>query len=260
MQDGTILGIGMNNKLYTRADLNAKWVMAPNVGGKVKGVVSIMKDGTILGLAMDGSLLTRVNLDAKWVKAANCGKVKAITIMQGGIILGVGMNNKLYTRATLYVNWAQAPDAGGQVTGVTPIMQDGTILGIALDGSLVTRSGLNAKWVKTPDMGGQMKAVAIMQDGTILGVDMEGNLCPTNLDVKPPPETIRIAVGKAMNPQRIMIAQAVNSNYTQSEWGPDSEKKMDINGFEHQMELWASPLSSLGLSVLQLEVKTIRLV
>jgi hypothetical protein len=146
------------------------------------------------------------------------------------------------------------------VTGVTPIMQDGTILGIALDGSLVTRSGLNAKWVKTPDIGGQMKAVAIMQDGTILGVDMEGNLCPTNLDVKPPPETIRIAVGKAMNPQRIMIAQAVNSNYTQSEWGPDSEKKMDINGFEHQMELWASPLSSLGLSVLQLEVKTIRLV
>jgi len=107
-----------------------------------------------------------------------------------------------------------------------------------------------------------MKAVAIMQDGTILGVNMEGNLCPTNLDVKPHPETIRIAVGKAMNPQRIMIAQAMNSNYKQSKWGPDSEKKMAINSWKHTCEFWAyrhTPLRSLGLSVSQLEGELNRL-
>ena len=85
-----------------------------------------------------------------------------------------------------------------------------------------------------------------MQDGTILGVNMVGNLCPTNLDVKPHPETIRIAVGKATNPQRIMIAQAMNSNYKQSKWGPDSEKKMNINSWKHTCEFWAYPTKEPG--------------
>ncbi len=36
VQDGTILGLGIDNKLYTRTNLEAKWVMAAN-DGKTRG-------------------------------------------------------------------------------------------------------------------------------------------------------------------------------------------------------------------------------
>jgi dsDNA-binding SOS-regulon protein len=180
MKDGTILGIGMNHKLYTRTNLGASWVMAPDLG-QVKGV-TIMTDGTILGIGMSGKLYTRANLNSRWVKAPDFGKVKVITIMKDGTILGVGMNDKFYTRDDLTVNWAKAPDVGGQVKGVA-IMGDGTILGVGMNGKLSTRANLNVKWVMAPDVGQRkVKAITIMEDGTILGVGINNKLYIRSLE------------------------------------------------------------------------------
>jgi hypothetical protein len=50
------------------------------------------------------------------------------------------------------------------------------------------------------------------------------------------PGTIRIASGEAWNPHRLMINR---SDHKQSEW--DSGKKMDAQGWKHQMEFWVYP-------------------
>ncbi|MDB9520560.1 hypothetical protein PN480_01150 [Dolichospermum circinale CS-1225] len=57
MQDGTILGIGMDKYLWTRATLNSSWVQVPNSGSVIG--VTVMQDGTILGIGMDNYLWTK---------------------------------------------------------------------------------------------------------------------------------------------------------------------------------------------------------
>jgi hypothetical protein len=57
LQDGTILGIGMDKYLWTRATLNSSWVQVPNSGSVIG--VTVLKDGTILGIGMDNYLWTK---------------------------------------------------------------------------------------------------------------------------------------------------------------------------------------------------------
>ena len=153
-----ILGIGTDSKLWTRDNLNASWVKAPDKGGQVKSI-SITKDGTIIGIGMDYKLYLREHIDATWVKAPDKGgQVKSITIMNDGVILCVGMNNKLYSRADLDASWVKAPDYG-QVKSIT-IMKDGVILGIGMGNKLYTRTNLGARWVKAPDYGQAVLGIA----------------------------------------------------------------------------------------------------
>ncbi|CAF1416335.1 unnamed protein product [Adineta steineri] len=79
--DGTILGIGTNNKLYTRATLSSDWIEVSNT----------------------------------------MGAVIAVTQLHNGTILGIGTNNKLYTRATLSSDWIQVPNTMGAVIGITQL-------------------------------------------------------------------------------------------------------------------------------------------
>eukprot|EP00579_Thalassiosira_antarctica_P030714 CAMPEP_0202030366 /NCGR_PEP_ID=MMETSP0905-20130828/64459_1 /ASSEMBLY_ACC=CAM_ASM_000554 /TAXON_ID=420261 /ORGANISM="Thalassiosira antarctica, Strain CCMP982" /LENGTH=185 /DNA_ID=CAMNT_0048594163 /DNA_START=150 /DNA_END=707 /DNA_ORIENTATION=+ len=50
------------------------------------------------------------------------------------------------------------------------------------------------------------------------------------------PRTIRIAVGEAMKPHRIMVNQA---GISQEDW--DTGRSMTIQGWEHKMEFWVYP-------------------
>jgi hypothetical protein len=99
MQDGTILGVGMDNKICTCENLNVNWVKAPDMRREMKGV-AIMQDDTILGVDLNNKLCARADLYAKCVAARDAGgQVKGVAIMKDGIILGVGMDNKLYIRS-----------------------------------------------------------------------------------------------------------------------------------------------------------------
>jgi len=57
MQDGTILGVGTDYLLYTRANLNSNWVRIPNSGTMIR--VTVMPNGTILGVGTDRLLWTK---------------------------------------------------------------------------------------------------------------------------------------------------------------------------------------------------------
>ncbi|CAF1427750.1 unnamed protein product [Adineta steineri] len=119
--DGTILGIGTNNKLYTRATLNSDWIEVPNTMGAVIGVTQL-QDGTILGIGTNNKLYTRATLSSDWIEVSNTmGAVIAVTQLHNGTILGIGTNNKLYTRATLSSDWIQVPNTMGAVIGITQL-------------------------------------------------------------------------------------------------------------------------------------------
>jgi hypothetical protein len=57
MPNGTILGVGTNNLLYTRANLNSNWVQVPNSCSVIG--VTVMPNGTILGIGTDNMLWTK---------------------------------------------------------------------------------------------------------------------------------------------------------------------------------------------------------
>ncbi|CAF4168074.1 unnamed protein product, partial [Adineta steineri] len=119
--DGTILGIGTNNKLYTRATLNSDWIQVPNTMGAVIGVTQL-QDGTILGIGTNNKLYTRATLSSDWIEVSNTmGAVIAVTQLHNGTILGIGTNNKLYTRATLSSDWIEVPNTMGAVIGITQL-------------------------------------------------------------------------------------------------------------------------------------------
>jgi hypothetical protein len=171
LKDGTILGIGMDNYLWTRATLNSSWVQVPNSGSVIG--VTVLQDGTILGIGMDKYLWTRATLNSSWVQVPNSGSVIGVTVLKDGTILGIGMDNYLWTRATLNSSWVQVPNSGS-VIGVT-VLQDGTILGIGMDKYLWTRATLNSSWVQVPNSGSVI-GVTVLKDGTILGIGMDNYL------------------------------------------------------------------------------------
>ncbi|MBE9058362.1 LamG-like jellyroll fold domain-containing protein, partial [Sphaerospermopsis sp. LEGE 08334] len=129
-----VIGIGMNNQLYTRKTLTSNWEHIAN-SGSVLGI-TVMPDGTIVGIGMNNQLYTRKTLTSNWEHIANSGSVLGITVMPNGTIVGIGMNNQLYTRKTLTSNWEHIANSGS-VLGIT-VMPDGTIVGIGMNNQLYT--------------------------------------------------------------------------------------------------------------------------
>ncbi|MCF6404832.1 M57 family metalloprotease [Chitinophaga filiformis] len=171
LSNGAILGIGLDNDLYTRATLYSPWAFVPNSGDVIG--ITVMPDGTILGIGLDNDLYTKATLSSPWAYVPNSGDLLAVTVLPDGTILGVGLDNDLYTKATLSSPWAYVPNSG-DLLGVT-VLPDGTILGIGLDNDLYIKATLNSPWALVPNSG-DVIAVTVMQNGTILGVGLDKQL------------------------------------------------------------------------------------
>jgi hypothetical protein len=161
---GTILGVGADMLVYSKATLTSPWTLVPN-SGVVLGV-AVTPNGQWLGVGTDLQIWTRTEIG--WNAAVpNSGLINALTVMQNGTILGVGNDSQLYTLSALGYNWAPAPISTPIVT--VSIMNDGSILGVGRDHLLYQRATLNAAWVVVPNSGAVI-AATVMSDGTILGV------------------------------------------------------------------------------------------
>ncbi|MDB9530048.1 lamin tail domain-containing protein, partial [Nodularia spumigena CS-1038] len=77
---GTIVGIGMNNQLFTRKTLTSNWEYIPN-SGAVLGI-TVMADGTIVGIGMNNQLFTRKTLTSNWEYIPNSGAVLGVASAQ----------------------------------------------------------------------------------------------------------------------------------------------------------------------------------
>ncbi|CAF4404264.1 unnamed protein product, partial [Rotaria magnacalcarata] len=169
--DGTILGIGKNNQLYTRVSMNHPWIHVPDSGSMIG--VSNLKDGTILGVGTNNQLYTRATISSSWVNVPDSGNIVSVTILKDGTILGVSTDTRLYTRATLRSPWILIHHSGA-VLSVT-VLKDGTILGAHTNQHLYTRATVTSHWVHIAN-GYPVIGVTVLNDGTILGVGPDNHL------------------------------------------------------------------------------------
>jgi hypothetical protein len=64
MPDGSLLGVGTNNVLYTRTSLQSFWTIVSNGTGVQS--VSVMPNGTIIGVTTTGDLVSRPTVNSAW--------------------------------------------------------------------------------------------------------------------------------------------------------------------------------------------------
>ncbi|MDD1449500.1 hypothetical protein MEN98_26135, partial [Dolichospermum sp. ST_sed8] len=89
--NANLVGIGMDNQLWTRKTLTSNWEQIPNSGLVL--AITFMPDGTLVGIGMDHQLWTRKNyLTSNWEHIPNSGAVLAITAMPDGTLVGIGMD------------------------------------------------------------------------------------------------------------------------------------------------------------------------
>ena len=103
MPDASALGVGTDNELCARADLNARWTAALDKRGLVIGVL-VVQDRTILAMvgADNNELNTGANLNFNWAKALDKGGVvNDESILCNGNILAMGTDNAFCTKSNL---------------------------------------------------------------------------------------------------------------------------------------------------------------
>jgi phospholipase C len=171
--DGTLLAVGTDLQLYQRDTLFGRWTLIPQSGSVT--AVAQMPDGTILGIGTDKCLYQRRQLTDAWVLIPNSGGVIAICALDATTVLGVGTDNQLYTWSLSQGGpWVNVPESGA-VIAVTKLM-NGMILGIGTDSHLYTRASLySSKWNLVPDSG-WMLGIAQMPDGQLVGVGTDKTL------------------------------------------------------------------------------------
>lgn len=101
-QDGTVIGVGTDNTLYSKAGVNDAWVKASTPGEQVYSI-AIAPDGSLFAVGGGGGQIwtkrSYKNLPSQqWQSQGSCC-VKAITIAPDGTLIGVGTDNQLYTKA-----------------------------------------------------------------------------------------------------------------------------------------------------------------
>jgi len=134
LSNGTYVGVGLDNNLYTKTVLTAAWN-----GPVVYGLMSVvqMNDGTLLGVGPDNMLYKSrndISSGIPWNKItcpASCC-VTFVSILNDGTIVCVGTNGLVYTRNTTDSPWVLA-DGSMAMSSVTQL-KDGTIIGTSQAG------------------------------------------------------------------------------------------------------------------------------
>jgi hypothetical protein len=102
-QDGAVIGVGLDNVLYSKPNLDGSWTRTPSPQGEWISSICIAPDGSIFCIGSNQAIfkknsyqnLTSVNWD---YMGDNTCCVKAITIAPDGTFIGVGTDNQLYTK------------------------------------------------------------------------------------------------------------------------------------------------------------------
>jgi hypothetical protein len=127
-QDGTLVGVGTDNKLYSKPNLNGSWSKTASEGEFIKSIC-IAPDGSIFCIGNNDAVFKKnsyKNLASQsWQYMGNntcC--VKAITIAPDGTFIGVGTDNKLYIKDSyknLNIGWKGPYKNSCCVVGITTI-------------------------------------------------------------------------------------------------------------------------------------------
>jgi len=125
--DGSILGVGLDNKIWTKTDINADWVQNPDQGEWLTDIC-IGPDGSLFCIGGGNSIWKKdnySNLGVPWsYQGDNNCCVKSITIAPDGTFLGVGTDSQLYYKPNykdLSTSWQGPIESSCCVNSITTI-------------------------------------------------------------------------------------------------------------------------------------------
>lgn len=102
-QDGTSVGVGMDNKLWSKANLEGVWERSNSASGEYLSSICIAPDGSIFGVGSDLMIYKKdsyKNLPSQqWKQIGSTCCVIAITVAPDGTLIGIGTDRSLYTKA-----------------------------------------------------------------------------------------------------------------------------------------------------------------
>jgi len=176
--DGTIVGVGSDNRIMTKKSLDDNWegpIINPKQPAAALKSITQLNDGSILGIGMGDTLWTQKNLYSNWEgPLPNSCCVTNITQLKDGTILGVGGNN-LYTKKNLNDNW-QGPIPNSCCVISVRQLNDGSFIFVGKDHNLYTKKNLNDNFQGPIPGSCCIKDIHQLNDGTLLGVGTDHNL------------------------------------------------------------------------------------
>lgn len=99
-EDGTVIGVGTDNQLYSKPDLNSDWMKTESPGEWITSI-AIAPDGSLFCVGGGNQIWKKDsyrNLKGQtWQYMGGCC-VKAITIAPDGTFIGVGTDDQLYSK------------------------------------------------------------------------------------------------------------------------------------------------------------------
>ena len=164
MQNGSLIGVGTNNQLYSRQTINSPWVNMQITGQF--NAVSVTNDGQTLILVGKDTKIYTMNLNTPSVPAQlvdNGYYVLKVIQLQNGQFLAAGTDNKLYlgngSINPYNITWTQVQTNNCCVKSIAQIPV-GSIAGIGTDNYVYVASSIGSPWGKTSTNG--LIAIAVM--------------------------------------------------------------------------------------------------
>jgi hypothetical protein len=127
-QDGTVVGVGTDYTLWSKASLTSGWEHTASSNGEWISSICIAPDGSIFCIGSNSNVYKKNSyknlVDQQWVDMGSCC-VKAITIAPDGTFIGVGMDNNLYSKTSytdLSTAWKGPYENSCCVIGITTVI------------------------------------------------------------------------------------------------------------------------------------------
>ena len=125
-QDGTIVGVGTDNTLWSKASLNSGWEHTST--NEWLSSICIAPDGSIFCVGGGGNVYKKNSyknlLDQQWTYLDGGCCLKAIAIAPDGTFIGVGMDNSLYSKPSykdLSIGWQGPYENSCCITAITTV-------------------------------------------------------------------------------------------------------------------------------------------
>ena len=177
--DETIVGVGTDNRIYTKKSLDDNWegpIINPKQPSAALKSITQLNDGSILGIGMGDTLWTQKNLYSNWEgPLPNSCCVTNITQLKDGTILGVGTDNRIYTKKNLNDNW-QGPIPNSCCVISVRQLNDGSFICVSTGNDLWTKKNLNDSWDGPIPGSCCVKDIQQLNDGTFVGIGTDNHL------------------------------------------------------------------------------------
>ena len=187
-QDGSLIGIGTDSKLYWKRSVFAPWMLMDDKKVDITAIHLLNGNNLFAGVGTNNSIVTSGELvKSNWTQIDNTCCVLDVTQISTNHIVAVGKDNRVYYRDSLdpKVSWAaDFIDNSCCVTrvavmklGITPPnfprpppdLNNEVLLGVGKDKQLYRKTSFYEPWKLVPNPG-SLLSVHVMRNGWIIGV------------------------------------------------------------------------------------------